>query len=61
MNCSNCKNENIHDFENINEIEILCIKCGLVFEHNDSEIRNEKTYNNNIHKRCKIHTTKLSG
>lgn len=61
MNCSNCKNENIHDFENINDIEVLCLKCGLVFEHNDSEIRNEKTYNNSLHKRCKIHTTKLNG
>lgn len=60
MNCSNCKNENINDFENINDIEVVCRKCGFVFEHNDSEIRNEKTYKNNIHKRCKIHTTKLN-
>ncbi len=61
MNCSNCKNKNINDFDNINDIEFLCLKCGFVFENNDnSEIRNEKTYKNNIHKRCKIHTTKLN-
>tara|TARA_Y100000389_G_C17449760_1_gene513957 strand:- start:1599 stop:2321 length:723 start_codon:yes stop_codon:yes gene_type:complete len=60
MNCSNCENKNTNYFENINDIEILCLKCGLVFENNDSEIRNEKTYKNNIYKRCKIHTTKLN-